>query len=277
LRSPIFCWKNLDEAVDFVQWVAENEPHFQAVISTVSRHAKLVRLRKLVEGNTVILGFEYSTGDASGQNMVTISTHAVCEFIVKNYAVAPANWHIESGHSGDKKPSVVAFYRTRGKRVVAEVVLSPEIVANVLKSTPKHMAEYVLASAYAMAEIGTVGLHAHLANGLTAIFLACGQDVACIAEAAVGLTRMEVTDAGELYVAMTLPNLIVGTVGGGTSLPTQRECLRLIGCEGAGNSGKFAEICAAVALAGELSIVAALTEGHFVQAHASLGRKKEGN
>jgi hydroxymethylglutaryl-CoA reductase (NADPH) len=112
----------------------------------------------------------------------------------------------------------------------------------------------------------------HVANGLTALFIACGQDVACISESSVGLTRMEATENGDLYVSLTLPSLIVGTVGGGTSLPTQKECLELIDCAGPGNARKFAEICCAVALAGELSIASAMSADHFTRAHEKLGR-----
>jgi hydroxymethylglutaryl-CoA reductase (NADPH) len=104
------------------------------------------------------------------------------------------------------------------------------------------------------------------------MFMACGQDVACAGEAAVGVNRFELTASGDLYCGVDLPNLISGTVGGGTRLPTAVECLRLIGCEGTGNASKFAEICAAVVLAGELSIAGALAAGHFARAHQSLGR-----
>jgi hydroxymethylglutaryl-CoA reductase (NADPH) len=124
----------------------------------------------------------------------------------------------------------------------------------------------------ASVESGSIGIQGHFANGLTALFLACGQDVACVAEAYVGITRMEVHHNGDLYVTVTLPSLTVGTVGGGTRLPTQNECLRLLGCEGAGTARKFAEICGATILSGELSIAAALASGAFAKAHKLFGR-----
>ena len=114
-----------------------------------------------------------------------------------------------------------------------------------------------------------------MANGLTALFISCGQDVACVAESSVGITRMEVNQQGDLYVAVTLPSLIVGSVGGGTGLPTQNESLNMLGCVGQGKSRKFAEICCAVSLAGEISIAAAMLSGHFTAAHKLLGRKKK--
>jgi hydroxymethylglutaryl-CoA reductase (NADPH) len=136
------------------------------------------------------------------------------------------------------------------------------------------MAEYWQASTVGTIQTGSIGAQGHYANGLAALFIATGQDAACVSEASVGITRMEVTADGGLYAAVTLPNLIVGTVGGGTGLPTQRECLELMDCYGSGKARKFAEICAAVVLSGELSIAAALSVGHFTSAHQKLGRKK---
>jgi hydroxymethylglutaryl-CoA reductase (NADPH) len=119
-------------------------------------------------------------------------------------------------------------------------------------------------------------MQGNVANALAALFIACGQDVACVSEATTSITRFEVTATGDLYASVTLPNLIVGTVGGGTFLPTARECLAMLGCIGEGTAAKFAEICAVLALAGELSIVGAMASGAFAQAHASGGRKGRG-
>jgi hydroxymethylglutaryl-CoA reductase (NADPH) len=137
------------------------------------------------------------------------------------------------------------------------------------------MTEYWRSSTIGIIQSGAIGAQGHYANGLTALFIATGQDVACVAEAATGITRMEQNKDGSLYACVTLPNLIVGTVGGGTSLPTQRECLELMDCYGTGKARKFAEICGAVVLAGELSIAAALSAGHFSSAHKKFGRKKK--
>ena len=125
----------------------------------------------------------------------------------------------------------------------------------------------------AQVKTGTVGNQGHVANGLTAMFLATGQDVACITEAVQAINRMELNANGDLYASLTLPNLIVGTVGGGTGLPTQKECLEMMDCFGKGKAKKLAEIMTALALAGELSIAAAIVEGHFTSAHEQLGRK----
>ena len=136
------------------------------------------------------------------------------------------------------------------------------------------MADYWQTSTIGVIQSGAIGAQGHVANGLAALFLATGQDVACITEAAIGITRMQLTGKGDLYTCVTLPNLIVGTVGGGTGLPTQNECLAMMNCYGTGNARKFAEICGALALSGEISIAAALSAGHFAGAHEKFGRKK---
>ena len=139
-------------------------------------------------------------------------------------------------------------------------------------TTARAMSDYARMSVLGGVMSGSIGVQGHYANGLAALFIACGQDAACVAEAAVGVTRFEVTDAGGLYAAVTLPNLIVGTVGGGTRLPSQKACLDILGLAGPGHARAFAEVAAALALAGELSIIGALTAGHFTRAHQQLAR-----
>ncbi len=272
-RSPYFKFKNMTDMGKFVLWVLGQTDEFKAITSESSNHAVLNDLEINVEGNSAILSFEFKTGDAAGQNMVTICTNAICQYILEESPVKPLHWFIESNYSGDKKATALAFTNVRGKKVSAEIVVPKEIVEKVLKTTPEGMAEYWRASTLGVIQSGSIGAQGHVANGLTAIFLACGQDAACVSEASIGVTRMEVTENADLYTAVTLPALIVGTVGGGTHLPTQRECLNLMGCLGNGKARKFAEICAAVALAGELSIAAAMSAGHFAKAHQQLGRK----
>lgn len=272
-RSPVFKFKHLGELGLFLVWVMDNMSTYQKITSENSRFAELMDVRTNVEGNHLILIFEYQTGDASGQNMVTICTDAICKYIVQNCPVKPEFWFIEGNYSGDKKATAGSFSNVRGKKITTEIVISEKVVNEVLKTTPDAMAEYWRSSTIGVIQSGAIGAQGHYANGLTALFMATGQDVACVSEAATGITRMEKTAEGSLYASITLPNLIVGTIGGGTSLPTQKECLDLMGCYGAGKSRKFAEIIGAVLLAGELSIAAALSAGHFSSAHKKFGRK----
>lgn len=273
-RSPLFKFSNLSDLGLFITWVLQQVDVFKKITEQTSRFAKLMEMKSNIEGNHLILTFEYHTGDASGQNMVTICTDAICQFIIENAPVNPLFWFVEGNYSGDKKATALSFTNVRGKKVTAEIVLSPKIVTEVLKTTSEAMAEYWRSSAVGVIQSGAIGAQGHYANGLAALFIATGQDAACVAEASTGITRMENQKDGSLYASVTLPNLIVGTVGGGTSLPTQKECLELMGCCGQGHARKFAEICGALVLAGELSIAAALSAGHFSSAHKKFGRKK---
>jgi hydroxymethylglutaryl-CoA reductase (NADPH) len=272
-RSPLFKFVSVAELGLFLAWVLERMDEYKKITESSSRYAKLTDLKANIEGNHLILTFEYHTGDASGQNMVTLCTDAICKYIIEHAPVKPVFWFVEGNYSSDKKATVLSFTNVRGKKITTEIVLSEKIVNEVLKSTPEAMAEYWRSSTMGIIQSGAVGAQGHYANGLTALFIATGQDAACVAEAATGITRMEHNKDGSLYACVTLPNLIVGTVGGGTSLPTQRECLELMDCYGVGKARKFAEICGAVVLAGELSIAAALSAGHFSSAHKKFGRK----
>jgi hydroxymethylglutaryl-CoA reductase (NADPH) len=207
--------------------------------------------------------------------MVTIATAAIVKHIVEHCPYKPKYCFIEANHSGDKKASSQSYQRVRGKKVTAELTLPRALVEKILHTTPRMMVDYWRMSAIGGVLSGTMGVQGHYANGLAALYIACGQDAACVSESAVGVTRMELTDPGDLYVAVTLPNLIVGTVGGGTGLPTQRACLELMGLAGAGHARALAEVAAALCLAGELSIIGALCAGHFARAHQMLARRPD--
>lgn len=271
-RCPLLKFTTAQEAFSFIQWMDSQHDTIKVVAESASRYAVLKNIRTILEGNEVIVNLEYSTGDASGQNMVTLCSQKVCDFIRDYAPLSPQQIYVEGNASGDKKAGIRSLGRTRGKRVVAEVTIPQQVVSAVLKTTPQRLVDFWLSSTMSQVKIGSAGNQAHVANGLAAMFLATGQDVACIAEAAAGFNRAEVTSQGDLYASLTLPNLIIGSVGGGTGLPTQRECLEMMDCFGTGKANKLAEIMTAVALAGELSIGAAITEGHFARAHQKLGR-----
>jgi len=273
-RSPVFKFATIADLGLFVAWLLSQEDTLREIVGQTSRFAKLMDTKIHIEGNHLIVMLEYHTGDAAGQNMVTICTEAICQYIVEYCPTKPVLWFVEGNYSGDKKATALSFTQVRGKKVTAEIVLPEQIVQQVLKTTPEMMSAYWQSSTVGIIQSGAIGAHGHYANGLAALFLATGQDVACVAEATTGITRMECNKDGSLYASVTLPNLIVGTVGGGTHLPTQRECLEMMGCYGAGHARKFAEICGGLVLAGELSIAAALSAGHFTQAHQKFGRKK---
>jgi hydroxymethylglutaryl-CoA reductase (NADPH) len=271
-RAPGFAFDTLPEAALFVAWAARRFDGFKAVARETTRHGELVDMQLTVEGNHVHARFEFMTGDASGQNMVTIATDAICRHIVEQSPVKPRRWFVEANMSGDKKATTHSFMTVRGKKVSAEVVIPGALIEQALHANVDSMVDYARMSVLGGVMSGTIGVQGHYANGLAALFIACGQDAACVAEAAVGVTRFERRDDGSLYAAVTLPNLIVGTVGGGTGLPSQRACLDILGLAGSGHARALAEVAAALALAGELSITGALTAGHFTRAHQQLAR-----
>ncbi len=272
-RSPVFRFNNMADMGQFLIFAVTCKDQFNEIVATASRYAKIQDVKYNIEGNQLIINFEYYTGDAAGQNMVTFCTDQVCKWLVEHAPVKPVAWFIESNYSGDKKASAVSFTHVRGRKVSAEVHLKKEVVEKTLRCKPADMVQYWQSSTIGVIQSGSIGAQGHVANGLTALFIATGQDVACVSEAAVGITRMELMPDGGVYACVTLPNLIVGTVGGGTGLPTQRECLEMIDCYGEGKVQKFAEICGALSLAGEISIAAAIASGQFSEAHKKLGRK----
>ena len=278
-RAPGFAFADLADVGAFVAWAIRQLDVFREKAEATTRFGKLLDMRVTVEGNHVYLNFEYTTEDAAGQNMVTFATQAICEHIEAESPVKPRYWFLEANLSGDKKASAQSFLQVRGKKVAAEVVLPAELIEKTLRTTPERMMQYWQMSALGGVQSGTIGVQGHYANGLAALYIACGQDAACVAESAVGVTRFEKLDDGSLYAAVTLPNLIVGTVGGGTGLPSQRACLSILGLSGPGHGPALAEVCAGLCLAGELSIIGAMCAGNFGRAHRLLarGRVKNGN
>lgn len=271
-RSPGFALTNLEEVGVFLNWVLASQDEIRRAAEATTHHGQLVNLQITVEGNHVYLVFTFSTGDAAGQNMTTIATEAAVAWIVEHSPVKPRTTYVEANFSGDKKASMQSFQSVRGRKVVAEVIVPADLVQQRLHTSPDRVADYSRVATMGGVLSGTVGVQGHYANGLAALFIACGQDAACVAEAAVGITRCEVTGDGSLYASVTLPNLIVGTVGGGTKLPSQRACLEILGLAGTGHARAFAEVAAGLCLAGELSIIGALSAGEFTRAHVNLAR-----
>lgn len=275
-RAPCFEFQDLPTAAAFVGEVLRLRPALEEAVRGTSRFCRLREVHPAVIGNTVYVMLEFATGDAAGQNMVTAGAQAVCECLLAEAAQKPLTWLVESALSGDKRATAMAFRGARGRNASAEVVLSPKVLRGYWRADPAAMVRCWQQAIGGMAQSGATGLQGNAANAVAALFIACGQDVACVCEASTALTRVELTREGEVYFSVTLPNLIVGTVGGGTYLPTAQECLSMLGCRGTGKAAKFAELIAAVVLAGELSVVGAMAGGAFAGAHAAGGRKALG-
>lgn len=279
-RAPVFKLESLDRTKKFYEWVKSPEifEQMKTVAEKTTRFGKLLSVKPFVTGTYVYLRFSYDTKDAMGMNMVTIATDAVMHLIEDEFGAHPIT--LSGNMCTDKKPASISTILGRGKTVVAEVTIPEEIVKETLKCTPEAMFEVNYSkNLLGSARAGALGFNAHAANVIAAVYLACGQDAAHVVEGSTAITSMELTKYGEIHCSVTLPALPVGTVGGGTGLGTQRDCLNILGVTGAGdipgiNSRKFAEIVASAVLAGEISLIGAQAAGHLARAHAQLGRGK---
>jgi len=273
-RAPGFIFGGVTEAVRFVRWATASSKEIKEAAERTTHHGKLHQMKFTVEGNHVYAQFAFTTADASGQNMVTIATEAICAYIRERSPVRPRDCFVEANFSGDKKATSCAFQSVRGKKVIAEVRIPKKLVNEILHTSPERLSRYFQVSTLGSVLSGALGNQGHYANGLAALYLACGQDAACVAESAAGVSRFEVDQGGDLYGSVTLPNLMVGTVGGGTGLPSQKACLDIMGLSGPGKAAAFAEVAAGLCLAGELSIAAAICAGEFTQAHEWFARQR---
>jgi hydroxymethylglutaryl-CoA reductase (NADPH) len=272
-RAPVFVFEDALAAREFGGWIAEHEPEIRTAAEATTRSGRLTYIGQYQVGPLLYLRVNYTTGDAAGQNMTAKATHAACEWITANYP-GGAEYRLTGAIDTDKKHSHVNMLLTRGKRVVAEAVVKNDVLQELMGVDTASVYDYRQIHMVGGFLAGSASNSAHAANGLTGIFIATGQDAANIAESHAAVTYARLLDNGDYYWSITLPSLIVGTWGGGTGLPTQRECLELLGCYGTGKARKLAEICAATVLAGEISLTSAVLADHWVTSHERLGRNR---
>ncbi len=272
-RAPVFTFENAFAAREFGYWLEQHEEEIRAAAEATTRSGKLTHIGQYQVGPLRYLRFNYTTGDAAGQNMTAKATLAACEWIKANHP-GGAQYALTGAIDTDKKHSHINMLLTRGKRVVAEAVIDNDVLQRLMGVDTETVYDYRQAHMVGGFLAGSASNSAHAANALTAIFIATGQDVANISESHAGITYARLLDNGDYYWSITLTSLIVGTYGGGTALPTQRECLELLGCYGKGKARKLAEICAATVLAGEISLTSAVLAGQWVTSHERLGRNR---
>jgi len=291
-RAPVFRVPDVAAAESVVAWVRDNEDALREAAESTTSHGELARIVPYVVGDNVFLRFAYDTKDAMGMNMATIATREAADLVERETV---ADLVALSGNlCADKKPAAINAVEGRGRSVTADVFLPADLVEETLKTTPAAMEEgNTRKNLIGSAKAASLGFNAHAANTVAAAFLATGQDAAQVVEGANAITTMEVRDSipagrlpegagvdpadGGLYATISLASLEVGTVGGGTRLPTQAEALDVLGLQGGGdppgeNADALAEVIVVGALAGELSLVAAFTARHLSSAHEELGR-----
>jgi hydroxymethylglutaryl-CoA reductase (NADPH) len=272
-RAPVFIFEDAREAREFGVWVEEHFDDIKEQAETTTSSGKLRDIQQFSAARMRYLRFNYTTGDAAGQNMVGKATFVACEWIAGNYP-GIKRYMLSGAMDTDKKHSQLNTLHTRGKRVIAEVIIPSALLEKVMGVTSE-----TLFKARAITQVGgllagSINTGAHSANGITATFIATGQDVANVAESSAAIVYVDLDSENNYYFSITIPSLIVATYGGGTGLPTQRECLKMMGCSGTGKVNKLAEIIGATVLAGELSLMSAVLAGDWVTSHDALGRNR---
>ena len=273
-RAPIFVFENARHARDFGLWVTANFDQIRAAAEATTRSGKLRDIEQYSAGKMRWLRFNMTTGDAAGQNMVSKATHHACQWILAQQPAGLEHFSLAANFDTDKKHSFVNSLHTRGKRVVAEITLPAALITEVMHTSGAALFKQRQLSNLGAFMVGSASNGAHFANGVAAVFLACGQDVANVAESSAGFVYSELKDNGDYYFSVTIPSLIVASYGGGTGLPTQRECLESMDCYGTGKAHKLAEIIAATVLCGELSLASAIVSDQWVSSHDAYGRNR---
>jgi hydroxymethylglutaryl-CoA reductase (NADPH) len=272
-RAPVFVFDDARDARDFVQWVDANIGSIREEAEGTSSVAKLTYVDRYLSNKLVFLRFNYTTGDAAGQNMVGRATFAACSWILENHDRI-RHFYLESNFATDKKSSQINVMRTRGKRVTAEATIPRDILIQHMRVDPETLHYHAGIANVGAFMSGANNNGCHSPNGITAMFIATGQDVANVAESSAGIVYTEISENKDLYISITIPSLIVATHGGGTGLATQRECLEILGCSGKGKVKKLAEIVAGVVLAGEISLASAISSLDWVSSHEQYGRNR---
>jgi hydroxymethylglutaryl-CoA reductase (NADPH) len=272
-RAPAFLFESAREARDFAEWLDERFDELKEIAESTTSSGRLRNIEKYTASNIVFCRFNYTTGDAAGQNLTGKATAVACEWIRAKYPKLE-HYFLESNFATDKKSSSVNMLHTRGKRVVAEATIPGDLIRDIMHADAELLWRARLVSNLGGFMSGANNNGAHSANGITATFIATGQDVANVAESSAAFNYGELRQNGDFYFSVTIPSLIVATYGGGTGLATQRECLELMGCYGKGKVLKFAEIIAATVLCGELSLGSAIVAEEWVQAHDLFGRNR---
>ncbi|WP_165931697.1 hydroxymethylglutaryl-CoA reductase [Pseudobacteriovorax antillogorgiicola] len=274
-RAPSFVCKSFLEAKKLGDFLVDHIEALQDQVSKVTRYGKILNIEPHYNGRTLHALIRYSTGNAAGQNMVTIASAQLGKWVMeeapRQLGIEIAEFHIEGGLNGDKKVNFLNFISGRGCRVVAEVELPNIVVEQVLKTNADDLAHHYQRGAATCLMNGGVGVNVNIANAIAAIFIATGQDAASVHESSLGHLNFERTKDG-LYASLMLPSLAIGTVGGGTRLPGQSEALSIMGCQGQ-DVRRLAEIIAGYCLGLDLSTWSAIASHSFVQAHQTLGRR----
>ncbi|MDP6739875.1 MAG: 3-hydroxy-3-methylglutaryl-CoA reductase [Planctomycetota bacterium] len=270
-QHPILEYADGEQARRAASQALADHASYEEIVGGLTSHGSLHSVIPKVVGRRVILRLVFHTGDAIGVNMAARAAQLIANRLGQDSGATRVHVH---GQDVEKRANSRALVEGRGRSAQAEVVVSRELLAEKARTTPEELVAIARTYALGYAHMGTHNWMVQAANGLAAVLLACGQDVAYLTECATGFLDLDLTAEGDLYASVTLPSLLIGTVGGGSGQGTAAECLALLGCSGDGGVGAFGEVLAATVLAGDLSLMAAFTAGEFVAAHEALGRNR---
>lgn len=266
------CFKTNNTGIAWEK-IDESNSEWKKIGEATSHHLKVLSFTIDTEDDYIFLTIACDTGDAMGMNMVTIAADAIAEYLVKKIEgleLITVAGNVDS----DKKPSKRTLEKGRGIEANAEVYLSKEVIADVLKSTPEKMLKVAHAKLKTGSKLaGSLGENLHAANILVALYIATGQDAAHVVEGSLTHTDVKQEKDG-LTVSVRVPALMLGTIGGGTTLPGQKAALDILLKENTSLAPRrqLAEIMAAAVLAGEISLLAAQSTNELASAHKKMGR-----
>jgi len=269
-RAPVFRTEGIDHCMKVMEWIDSNMGLLSSIVDTTTNHGKLTSVESFPAGRNLFIRFTFGTGDAMGMNMATIATEAICKAIEDGTGAVMVS--VSGNLCSDKKAAAINMIKGRGKSVIAETLIPEDVVEKRLRASTHSIVETSIRKNLVGSSLsGTLGANAHAANMIAALYIATGQDPAQVVSGSMTTTMCENVN-GDLYISVRMPAVEVGTVGGGTRLPSQSEALSMIGCLGDEKAKKLAEIVAVTVLAGELSTISAQAAGHLGKAHQELGR-----
>jgi hydroxymethylglutaryl-CoA reductase (NADPH) len=278
-RASCFVCADAAGAIELAHWIEAELPAMRAYLEgsddpMLSRRARLREVKTHVVGQMCHVLWRWTTGDAVGPNMMTRNSYALnMGYVMQRAPVKPERAILEANMGGDKKPSAEYFQSGHGKTVLAEALLTDEAIRRVLRTTPDDLVALSWAGTHGAVASGMQSVAFTPASAVAAIFAATGQDLGMVGTSSMAHGTARRVDGG-VQATIRFGGLEVGTVGGGTTLPSAREWLASIGCDGPGKVYRFAQIVAAAALCLEISASAAMaTAGseNFFQAHHERG------
>ena len=270
-QNPVLAYEDAEAAERGLKIARKRFETLRGMVAETTNHGSLASLDGTLVGRRLILSLRFLTGDAIGINMAARATDICAAYLE---AETQAKARFVHGQDVEKRANARALIEGRGRSVVSDIVIQRDVLKRLTRVEPEALLKILKTYRVGFAQLGTQNWTVQSANGLAAIFLACGQDLAYVTESATGQLDFDLTESGDLYASMTLPSLLVGTVGGGSGQGTARESLQILGCVGDGKGNEFAEIIGAAILAGDLSLMASFCAHEFVAAHEKLGRNR---